>query len=537
MLQGEEKFAIAPPTGVSPYARAAASEELAQLDGDELARRRDGRVVRGQHVAREPVLRRWREHDRADVRHVERRPITSLGGERPSAPRRPAGACRASSPTSKTGEPLAGVTVVATSPALSQTQTAITDEKGYYKIADLPPGNYLVTFYYADLTRRAARRPCRRRQDRVGLPEDRSEQGRRRDDPRRRRGADASIATSTRRASRSTRTTSKNIPVPGRTFDAALGAAAGQQATASVVALGSHPRLRRRPSQAQGRCKLARDRRQSDREQEGRRDRGPRRTARGDVAARAPRSATSSSTTACRPRASTSSPHDRPERARALRVLAVAPRRSPRRTAPPTAARGRDCRDTPVGESHFIADRPMNVQAPARARWSRWSTARPTGGVVYLYDPISDRGDKRFAFKAVRLDNPTGDTLEPGPVTVYGDGRFIGEGITEPVPPHASVVVPFALDRQIVVERTDAEADRIAKLVTAQRGVVTAEVQHRRETTIHGHQPARPSRRRSTCATASKAAGRWSTRRRESMTRRRLAAVRGRARRRARPST
>jgi hypothetical protein len=104
-----------------------------------------------------------------------------------------------------------------------------------------------------------------------------------------------------------------------------------------------------------------------------------------------------------------------------------------------------------------------------------------TGGVVYLYDPISDRGDERFAFKAVRLDNPTDDTLEPGPVTVYGDGRFIGEGITEPVPPKASVVVPFALDRQIVISRNNTDSDRIAKLVTVQRGVITAEVQHRRQ--------------------------------------------------------
>jgi hypothetical protein len=107
--------------------------------------------------------------------------------------------------------------------------------------------------------------------------------------------------------------------------------------------------------------------------------------------------------------------------------------------------------------------------------------AETAGGVVYLYDPISERGDQRFAFKAVRVENPTADTLEPGPVTVYGDGRFIGEGIAEPVPPHAAVVVPFALDRQIVIERSSNESDRIAKLVTAQRGVITAEVQHRRQ--------------------------------------------------------
>src|SRR5580765_4672638 len=51
-----------------------------------------------------------------------------------------------------TGEKLAGVTVIATSPAMQGTQTAITDENGFYKINELPPGEYLVTFYYADLT-------------------------------------------------------------------------------------------------------------------------------------------------------------------------------------------------------------------------------------------------------------------------------------------------------------------------------------------------------------------------------------------------
>lgn len=128
-----------------------------------------------------------------------------------------------------------------------------------------------------------------------------------------------------------------------------------------------------------------------------------------------------------------------------------------------------------------MADRPMTVRAGTSAMVAMVH-GETTGGVVYLYDPISDRGDRRFAFKAVRLDNPTSDTLEPGPVTVYGDGRFIGEGITEPVPPRASVVVPFALDKQVVVASSSSEEDKIAKLITVQRGILTAEVQHRRQT-------------------------------------------------------
>ena len=100
------------------------------------------------------------------------------------------------------------------------------------------------------------------------------------------------------------------------------------------------------------------------------------------------------------------------------------------------------------------------------------------GEVVYLYDAESERGNAHFAFRAVRFRNPTDSTLETGPVTVYGSERFIGEGLTEPIPPKSSAVVPYALDRQIVIERNEGEEDKLARLLTLQRGVLTAEVQH-----------------------------------------------------------
>jgi chloramphenicol 3-O-phosphotransferase len=82
------------------------------------------------------------------------------------------------------------------------------------------------------------------------------------------------------------------------------------------------------------------------------------------------------------------------------------------------------------------------------------------------------------------MRNPTQSTLETGPVTVYGDGRFIGEGLTEPVPPGATAVVPFALDRQVVVDRQGGTRNEISQLVTLQRGVLTAEVRHIRKTSL-----------------------------------------------------
>jgi hypothetical protein len=50
------------------------------------------------------------------------------------------------------GVPLAGITVVVTSPALKGKMAELTDDAGLYTIIGLPPGTYAVTFFYADVT-------------------------------------------------------------------------------------------------------------------------------------------------------------------------------------------------------------------------------------------------------------------------------------------------------------------------------------------------------------------------------------------------
>lgn len=137
----------------------------------------------------------------------------------------------------------------------------------------------------------------------------------------------------------------------------------------------------------------------------------------------------------------------------------------------------------PVGESHFQSKTPMTIARGTSAMVSILASDA-AGEIVYLYDPEAERGDRRFAFKSVRFVNPTDSTLETGPVTVYGEGRFIGEGLTSSIPPGATAVIPFALDRQVVVESNDGTQDRIAKLVKVQRGVMTAEVEHVRRTEL-----------------------------------------------------
>ena len=167
-------------------------------------------------------------------------------------------------------------------------------------------------------------------------------------------------------------------------------------------------------------------------------------------------------------------------------VRLVADQRAP--STEPTSGQRRE--GDPIGESHFESDSTMSVERGTSAMVSILD-GRAEGEVVYLYDPEARRGNKRFAFKAVRFKNPTDSTLESGPVTVYGNNRFIGEGLADPIPPHSTAFIPFALDRQVIVERRGSTGDRISRLITVQRGVLTAEMQHTRTTklTITNRQP------------------------------------------------
>ena len=137
----------------------------------------------------------------------------------------------------------------------------------------------------------------------------------------------------------------------------------------------------------------------------------------------------------------------------------------------------------PIGTSHFESGSTMTVERGAAAMVSIYQ-GNTEGEVVYLYDNESPRGNASFPFRSVRLRNPTDSALESGPVTVFGEGRFIGEGLSEPIPPRAIAFIPFALDRQIVVEKKSDDRDEISRILSAQRGVFSTEVQRTRRTVL-----------------------------------------------------
>jgi hypothetical protein len=136
----------------------------------------------------------------------------------------------------------------------------------------------------------------------------------------------------------------------------------------------------------------------------------------------------------------------------------------------------------PIGTSHFESPTPMTVPTGTSAMVSILRT--PTEGeVVYLYDPQNPKADARFPLRSIRFRNPSDGALESGPLSVFGEGRYVGEGLASPVPAKSIAFVPFALDRQISVEQKLATRDEIARVVGVSHGVFTTDRKHTQKRT------------------------------------------------------
>lgn len=165
--------------------------------------------------------------------------------------------------------------------------------------------------------------------------------------------------------------------------------------------------------------------------------------------------------------------------AQAVRLVASAPEGSAQQ---PKAGPGETGKD-PIGNALFVTGTPMTIEKDRSAMVSLVKV-EVKAEKAYFYDPISTRGSKEFAFQAVRIENPTSDTLDKGPFTVYAAGQFLGEGLSEPIPPKSVAFIPYALDRQVVVEPKVDGREEIHRLVTIDRGIIDAEARSIKKTSF-----------------------------------------------------
>ncbi len=161
--------------------------------------------------------------------------------------------------------------------------------------------------------------------------------------------------------------------------------------------------------------------------------------------------------------------------AQEVRVLAVddgEQKAEPKVEGTPAAVASMD--GDAMGQAHFVSRQAMTIEKGHSAMVSILQQDA-LAERVYFYDPISERGSKKFAFNAVKLENPSSYTLDSGPITVYAEGQFLGEGMAEPILAKATAFIPYALDRAVIVEPELGGREEIERLVSIQRGIVATE--------------------------------------------------------------
>jgi hypothetical protein len=99
------------------------------------------------------------------------------------------------------------------------------------------------------------------------------------------------------------------------------------------------------------------------------------------------------------------------------------------------------------------------------------TSQRVQGEAVLLFGPESGVPDSEIhPFRVVRFTNSTTGLLERGPITVFEQSSFLGQGMLEPLPPRATATVPFALDRSVALARKREQDERGARLFRIEAG-------------------------------------------------------------------
>jgi hypothetical protein len=106
------------------------------------------------------------------------------------------------------------------------------------------------------------------------------------------------------------------------------------------------------------------------------------------------------------------------------------------------------------------------------------------GEQVFLYRPGgSGSGYELNPYRVVRFTNDTEFVLEPGPISIYAGGSFVGEGLAEAVGSQQKAVIPFAVEPSIVVRQQTEHGGQKTEKVKLVRGVLEIEAFDRVKTT------------------------------------------------------
>ena len=118
-------------------------------------------------------------------------------------------------------------------------------------------------------------------------------------------------------------------------------------------------------------------------------------------------------------------------------------------------------------------DLPLPVTVPDKsATMVMLLSRRVSGEALFLYAPDGGVPDSTsHPFRVARFTNGSTGILERGPIAVFEEGAFLGQGMVDPLPPGATATVPFALERAIAVDQDrkyDEMGERVYKIENGQ---------------------------------------------------------------------
>lgn len=100
------------------------------------------------------------------------------------------------------------------------------------------------------------------------------------------------------------------------------------------------------------------------------------------------------------------------------------------------------------------------------------------GEDVLLFDPSSGSSrSQKHPWRAARLTNSTAFVIERGPLTIYDEGTFVGEGITSLVDAGQTAFIPYSLESGVHIAPSTNYGSAEKRLATIVNGVITVESQ------------------------------------------------------------
>jgi hypothetical protein len=99
-----------------------------------------------------------------------------------------------------------------------------------------------------------------------------------------------------------------------------------------------------------------------------------------------------------------------------------------------------------------------------------------TGEVLMLFAPDPSLPDSSIhPFRAACFKNTTGGTIERGPIAMFEEGAFLGQGLLAPLPAGATATMPFALERSVEVHRESGREEGAVRVASIEHGELFVE--------------------------------------------------------------